>query len=150
MQVTCYQRSRLQNQLIGLLADDDEEEGDEKEKDAGVNPVSLGTERKRNGISLTGNGNGIGDLPEEHGHEERHPDQEKDQEEDENPLHVDPNELIKGEALEFVTNCNNCSTPCITRMKVTGTCARRIPLSSLYQRFGTRFHRDFHEFLSHP
>ena len=130
MQVTNYQRSRLQNQLIGLLADDDDgEEKDEKEKDAGgVNSVSLGTERERNGISCNGNGNGngIGDLPEEHGHEEWHPDQEKDHDEDENPLHVDPNELIKGEALEFVTNCNNCSTPCITRMKVTGTWARSI------------------------
>lgn len=36
-----------------------------------------------------------------------------------NPLDVDPNDLIKGEVHEFPTNCNNCNSPCITKMKVT-------------------------------
>lgn len=203
MLVTHYRRSRQQNQLIGLVADDDEdgEEGDENEnekqqtirvngKDVHEKEVSngkigensssssshataAGANGKVNGISCTngdagdrsssstagsrsmdqheteqwirvdgGAGSDVvlhGKKESESAHrmlisstssssKEQHPadhQQQRNQDQaddadDENPLHVDPNELIKGESLEFVTNCNNCSTPCITRMKVTG------------------------------
>lgn len=32
----------------------------------------------------------------------------------------DPRNLIRGEVLEFATNCHNCGAPCFTNMKVTG------------------------------
>ena len=35
-------------------------------------------------------------------------------------LQGDPRNLIKGEVLEFATNCPDCNVPCLTNMKVTG------------------------------
>lgn len=69
MQITHYTRTRQQDKLIGLVADDDDDEG-------------------QNGTI-------------------------KEEEED-------VTQLIKGEVLDFATNCHNCNAPCMTNMKVTG------------------------------
>lgn len=67
MQITHYTRTRQQDKLIGLVADDDEGQ------------------------------NGTIEEEEE-----------------------DVAQLIKGEVLDFATNCHNCNAPCMTNMKVTG------------------------------
>lgn len=76
-EVTSYVRTLQQNKLIGIVADDVQEE-----------------EQKLPTIS-------------------------------EQLRECDPSELIKGEVLEFPTNCPGCGVPCMTNMKVTGErCAR--------------------------
>lgn len=67
MQISYYERTIQQDKLIGLLADDaDDQNGTIKEEEEDVT------------------------------------------------------QLIKGEVLDFPTNCHNCNAPCMTSMKVTG------------------------------